>query len=96
MVFKKKIKQPAPVENPGMMEEHVLPAASEILGDLGLQGLPGLPAQQAPEPQQPARRRIEVVKEIPTQEIRQYQDEHGIIVEFKTIEEALSELMNLN
>ena len=38
--------------------------------------------------------KIVVVKELPVQPIREFTDEEGTIIHFKTIEEALSEIMN--
>ncbi len=38
--------------------------------------------------------RTEVVKELPTQEIRSYVDEDGVTVNFITTEEALTKLLN--
>lgn len=38
--------------------------------------------------------RIQVVNQLPTQQIRKYKDENGNLIRFVTIEEALTELMN--
>ena len=40
--------------------------------------------------------RIEVVKELPTQQVRSYVDEDGATVNFVTTEEALTKLLNNN
>lgn len=42
----------------------------------------------------PKKERIQVVKELPVQQIREYEDKDGTIIHFMTIEEALTEFMN--
>lgn len=50
--------------------------------------------QEAPEQQTNENVRFKVVKEIPAQEIREHTMEDGTILNFVTIEEALTEFMN--
>lgn len=51
-------------------------------------------AEPVEEVKEEPKRRIQVVRELPTQVVKEYVEDDGTIVEFKLIEEALSEIMN--
>lgn len=80
-----KIKKEVPEELPELPEEELIREK--------IKELPGVQKYKQ-SIATPKKERIQVVRDLPVQSIREFKDKDGTIVTFMTIEEALTEFMN--